>query len=124
MIDRLAADAIVALHAAFVAFACLGGVLAWRDLRFALVHVPAAAWAAYVEFSGRLCPLTPLENLLRRRAGDAGYPGGFVEHYLMPILYPAGLTQDVQLVLGAIVVALNVAIYAVAIARHRRRARR
>lgn len=123
MTDRFAADAIVALHAAFVAFACLGGMLAWRDLRYALVHVPAAAWAAYVEFSGRLCPLTPLENLLRRRAGDAGYPGGFVEHYLVPLLYPAGLTQDVQLALGAIVVALNVAIYAFAIALHRRRAR-
>lgn len=123
MIDRLAADAIVALHAAFVAFACLGGFLAWRDLRFAFAHVPAAAWAAFVELSGRICPLTPLENQFRQRAGEAGYPGGFVEHYLMPVLYPAGLTREAQFVLGAIVVALNVAIYAAAIARHRARMR-
>ena len=121
MSDRLAADAIVALHAAFVAFACLGGILAWRDLRWTIVHLPAAAWAAWVEFSGRLCPLTPLENALRRRAGDAGYPGGFVEHYIVPVLYPAGLTHDVQVALGAIVVALNAAIYAVALVRRRRR---
>lgn len=123
MADRLAADAVVALHLAFVAFACLGGVLAWRNLRYAAAHVPAAAWGAYVEFSGRICPLTPLENLLRRRAGEAGYAGGFVERYLVPILYPAGLSHDVQAVLGAIVVALNLAIYAVAIARHRARRR-
>lgn len=124
MIDRLAADAIVALHAAFVVFACLGGMLAWRDLRWAFVHGPAAAWAAYVELTARICPLTPLENLLRRRAGDAGYPGGFVEHYVLPVLYPAGLTHDLQFALGAFVVGLNVAIYAIAIARHRRRRRK
>ena len=121
MADRLAADAIVALHLAFVAFACLGGVLAWRDLRLGALHVPAAAWAVFVEWSGRVCPLTPLENALRARAGEASYAGGFVERYLLPILYPAGLTHDVQTVLGAIVVALNLAIYSVAIARHRAR---
>lgn len=124
MSDRLAADAVVVLHAAFVVFACLGGMLAWRDLRWTFAHVPAAAWAAYVEFSGKICPLTPLENQLRARAGDAGYPGGFVEHYLIPLLYPAGLTHDVQFVLGGIVVALNLAIYAVAIVLHRRRGER
>lgn len=123
MADRLAADAIVALHLAFVAFACLGGVLAWRDLRLGVLHIPAAAWAVFVEWSGRVCPLTPLENALRARAGEAGYAGGFVEHYLLPILYPAGLTRDVQVALGAFVVALNAAIYAIAFARHRARTR-
>ena len=121
MLDRLAADAVVALHFAFVAFACLGGLLAWRRLRYALVHLPALAWAAWVEFTGSLCPLTPLENRLRRSAGDAGYEGGFVEHYVLPLLYPAGLTPAIQVWLGAFLVALNVAIYAVAVWRWRRR---
>ena len=121
MVDRLAADAVVALHFAFVAFACLGGMLAWRRMRYALVHLPALAWAAWVEFTGTLCPLTPLENRLRERAGQAGYEGGFIEHYVMPVLYPAGLTPATQVWLGAILVALNVAIYAVAVRRWRRR---
>ena len=117
---RLAADAIVVLHVAFVAFACLGGMLAWRHWGYALAHLPAAAWAVWIEFTGRICPLTPLENHFRRRAGDAGYEGGFVEHDVMPLLYPAGLTPGVQVWLGAGVLALNVAIYAVAIARWRK----
>ena len=121
MLDRLAADAVVALHLAFVVFAAVGGLLAWRRLAYAWVHLPALAWAAYVEFSGTICPLTPLENLLRVRAGEAGYAGSFVEHYLMPVLYPAGLTPDAQKWIGAALVALNVAIYAVALARARPR---
>lgn len=121
MTDRLAADAIVALHLAFVAFACLGGLLAWRRLRYAVVHLPALAWAAWIEFTGSICPLTPLENALRVRAGDAGYPGGFVEHYLIPLIYPPGLSPAHQRWIGAFVVALNVALYAWAWRRSRRR---
>jgi len=121
MLDRLAADTVVALHLAFVVFAALGGMLAWRRLAYAWVHLPALAWAGFVEFSGTICPLTPLENRLRVRAGEAGYPGSFVEHYLMPVLYPAGLTPDAQKWIGAALVALNVAIYAVALARARPR---
>ena len=121
MLDRLAADAVVALHLAFVVFAALGGMLAWRRLAFAWLHLPALAWAAFVEFSGSICPLTPLENRLRARAGEAGYSGSFVEHYLMPVLYPVGLTPDAQTWIGAALVALNVAIYAVALARARAR---
>ena len=121
MLDRLAADTVVALHLAFVVFAALGGLLAWRRLAYAWVHLPALAWAGFVEFSGTICPLTPLENRLRVRAGEAGYPGSFVEHYLMPVLYPAGLTPDAQRWIGAALVALNVAIYAVALARARPR---
>jgi hypothetical protein len=121
MLDRLAADAVVALHLAFVVFAAIGGMLAWRRLAYAWFHLPALAWAAYVEFSGTICPLTPLENRLRSRAGEAGYAGSFVEHYLMPVLYPVGLTPDAQKWIGAALVALNVAIYAVALARARSR---
>ena len=123
MSDRLAADAVVALHLAFVAFACLGGLFAWRRLRYAWVHLPALAWAAWIELSGTICPLTPLENALRRRAGDAGYAGGFVEHYLLPVLYPAGLTPQIQSWIGIGLIGLNVAIYAVALARWRARRR-
>ena len=83
----------------------------------------AALWAAWVELTATICPLTPLENALRRRAGEAGYPGGFVEHYVMPILYPVGLTPGVQAWLGAFVVVLNAAIYAIAVLRWRRRRR-
>lgn len=124
MLERAVADAIVVVHAAFIVFACLGGLLAWRHPGWALVHLPAAAWAAYVELTARICPLTPLENAWRRRAGDAGYDGGFVEHYLIPLVYPAGLTPQVQAWLGLGVIALNAAIYAVALVRWRARARR
>ena len=121
MSARLAADAVVVLHLAFIVFVLLGGLLALRDLRIAWLHVPAAAWGAYAEITATVCPLTPLENTLRERAGTGGYAGGFVEHYLMPIVYPAGLTPGHQRWLGALVVAVNVAVYAIAIVRARRR---
>jgi len=111
VIARLAADAVVLLHLAFIAFVVLGGVLAaWRP-RVAWLHLPAAAWAAWAEFSGAICPLTPLENELRRLAGQSGYAGGFVERYLIPLVYPPGLTPQVQQWLGAAVVAVNLAVY-------------
>lgn len=108
---RLAADAVLLAHLAFVAFAMLGGLLVARRPWIASVHLPAAAWAAWIEFSGAICPLTPLENHFRRLAGASGYGGGFVEHYLIPIVYPAGLTPQAQRWLGALVVAVNLAIY-------------
>ena len=109
---RLLADAVVALHAAFILFVIAGGLLALWRRGAALLHLPTVAWGAWIEFSGAICPLTPLENALRRAAGEAGYVGGFVEHYVIPIIYPAGLTARVQLVLGGIVVALNIAVSA------------
>ncbi len=111
MSDGVLAGLVVALHFAFVLFVLFGGllVLRWPSVRW--VHLPAACWGAFVEFSGRICPLTPLENSLRRQAGLTGYQGGFIDHYIMPVLYPHGLTRAVQLVLGAIVIAFNVAIY-------------
>ena len=121
---RLAADAVVLLHLAFIAFAMLGGVLvAWRT-RIAWLHLPAAAWGAWIEFSGAICPLTPLENHFRRMAGASGYAGGFVERYLIPIVYPAGLTAQAQQSLGALVVAVNLAVYAWVATQWRRGTRR
>lgn len=115
---RLLADALLLLHAGFVVFVMLGGLLALRWPRAAAVHLPAVAWAAAIEILGGICPLTPLENHYRRLAGDDGYPGGFVEHYLLSMLYPDGLTRGVQYALGALVLLANAAIYAWV--RHRR----
>lgn len=114
---RLAADAVVVAHGAFILFAVLGGLLALRRRWLALLHLPAVAWALFIEATGRVCPLTPLEISLRVAAGDAGYDGGFVEHYLIPIIYPAGLTRGVQFILAAFVLAVNLAVYAVVLRR-------
>ena len=108
---RLAADLVLLLHAAFVVFAVLGGLLVVRRRRWAWLHLPAAVWAALIELAGWICPLTPLENYFRRRAGAEGYEGGFIEHYVWPVIYPEGLTREHQLWIGGFVVALNVAIY-------------
>lgn len=114
---RLAADAVVLAHGAFILFAVLGGLLALRWRWLALLHLPAAAWAVFIEATGRICPLTPLEVSLRIAAGDAGYDGGFVEYYLIPIIYPAGLTRGVQFALAALVLAVNLAVYAAVLRR-------
>ncbi len=123
MLYRALADATVALHFAFIVFVVLGGALVWRNKAWAWLHVPAVAWVAWLEFTGAICPLTPLENALRARAGEGGYAGGFIDRYLIPIVYPAGLTADVQIVLGGLVVALNAVVYALAWRRHSQRAR-
>jgi len=123
MTARAIADAIVVLHALFVVFAFAGGVLVLRWPRIAILHVPAAAWAAWVELSGTICPLTPLENEWRRVAGGARYEGGFIEHYVVPVLYPSGLTPRVQLALGLLLIVANVAIYGFAWRRASRRTR-
>jgi hypothetical protein len=111
------ADLVLILHAAFVAFVMLGALLAVRWPRLAWVHVPVALWGAGIEFLGGICPLTPLENHWRRLAGEMGYPGGFVEHYVVAVLYPDGLTRRLQIGLGVLVLAVNVAIYAWALWR-------
>jgi len=120
MIDRVVGDAVVVAHLAFIAFVVGGGMLVLAWPRLAWLHLPAAVWGAYAELTATICPLTPLENALRLRAGQAGYAGGFVEHYLLPIIYPAGLTAHVQTLLGAIVIAINVVFYAIAWRRRRR----
>ncbi|MGD8867673.1 MAG: DUF2784 domain-containing protein [Gemmatimonadales bacterium] len=112
MLYRLLADLVVLIHLAFVIFAVAGAllVLRWRWLVWA--HVPAVVWAALIEFAGWVCPLTPLENRLRILSGGAGYRGGFVDHYLLQILYPSGLTRGVQVFLGGLVLLVNVGLYA------------
>ena len=107
----LLADLVVLIHLAFVLFAVLGALLVvWRR-KILWLHIPAAVWAAWIEFSGKICPLTPLETWLRMRGGGSGYAGDFVGHYLMPVLYPAGLTRKVQFILGGIVIGVNLIIY-------------
>ena len=114
------ADFVVLVHLAFVAFVVLGGLLVLRHPRVAWLHLPAAVWGVLIEFTGGVCPLTPLENALRLRGGEAGYTGGFIDHYLIPLLYPAGLTRATQLILGSLALALNLAIYATLFVRRRR----
>jgi hypothetical protein len=121
MLHRLLADAVAVLHLLFVAFAVMGGLLALRWRWLPCLHLPALAWAATVEFTGWICPLTPLENRLRMAGGAAGYSGGFVDHYLLPLLYPASLDRETQLVLGLGLLAINAVAYWLV---WRRRARR
>tara|TARA_R100000541_G_scaffold11732_2_gene19982 strand:- start:70579 stop:70956 length:378 start_codon:yes stop_codon:yes gene_type:complete len=118
---RLGADAVLLLHLAFIIFVLLGGLLvAWKR-GFLLLHLPAIAWGLFVELSGRPCPLTHWENLLRRLAGSAGYEAGFIEHYLLPLIYPAWLSVPVQYLLAAIVVVVNALIYGGLVWRRRHR---
>jgi hypothetical protein len=102
---------VVLTHFLFVLFVVLGGFLVLRWPRLAYLHLPAALWGIWIEFSGRICPLTPLEQRLRAAAGKEVYSGGFVEHYLLPVLYPGSLTRTIQVVLGVIVLGVNLAIY-------------
>lgn len=120
MLYRLLADLVVVLHCAFVAFVVFGGLCALRWPRAAWIHLPVVAWGAGIEIVGGICPLTPLENRLRQLGGEAGYAGGFVEHYLLPVLYPAALTRNVQYLLAALVLGLNALIYGWVLWRWRR----
>lgn len=112
MAYALAAVLVPAIHLAFVLFVVFGAVLVLRWPRLAWLHLPAAAWGVFIELTGRGCPLTLLENLLRLRAGLEGYAEGFLEHYILWLLYPQGLTRTLQFVLAAIVLAINGALYA------------
>lgn len=121
MTYRILADLVVGVHALFVVFVVAGGLLALRRPWVAAAHLPAAVWGALIEFRGWICPLTPLEKSLRAAAGGAGYQGGFIEHYLLPVLYPAGLTRGVQLVMGCLVIAVNLVVYGAMLRRWRAR---
>lgn len=105
------ADLVLLVHLAFVLFVALGGLLVLRWPRLAWLHLPAALWGAGIEFTGGICPLTPLENRLRRLGGEAGFEGGFIDHYVTALVYPHGLTRGVQLALGTVVVLATVVIY-------------
>ena len=118
-VPALLADLVVVLHFSFVLFVVLGGLLVLRWPRVAYLHIPAAIWGAAIELAGWTCPLTPLENWLRRQAGSAGYSGSFIEHYILPILYPSTLSRDIQLLLGFLVIVVNLTIYAYVFSRRR-----
>ena len=120
MFLKLAADFVVLLHLAFILFVVLGGLVVFRWPRFMWLHIPAAAWGAFIELTGRVCPLTPLENRLRIAAGETGYSGGFIEEYLIPVVYPGGLTRWVQISLGVGVVVINLVFYGLLVARRPR----
>ncbi|MDH3390851.1 MAG: DUF2784 domain-containing protein [Desulfobacterales bacterium] len=111
MLYNSLADLIVVLHSLFVLFVMLGGFLVLWKSSVAWCHIPAVFWAASIEFFGWICPLTPLENMLREKGGAAGYDTGFVEHYIVPILYPASLTRQVQINFGIIVLSINIGLY-------------
>lgn len=117
MMYRWLANGVVLTHGAFIVFVIAGGLLALKWPRAAWIHLPCAVWGILVEWMGWICPLTPLENRLRRMAGDAGYGQGFIEHYIIPVIYPGGLTRTVQIVLGALVLLLNLWIYSVVFGR-------
>jgi len=106
-----AANAVVFVHFLFAAFATLGALLVLRWPRVAWLHLPCMFWGGWIEFAGSVCPLTPLENRFRMLAGESGYPGGFLEHYLLAVLYPGGLTRGMQIGLGAALLALNALLY-------------
>jgi len=111
MLLRIAADGILLLHLAFILFALLGGAMTvWRRW-IPFIHLPAAAWGIFVEFTGGICPLTYWENYFRIEAGQSGYTESFVEHYLLDIIYPSGLTGEIQFVLAGVVIVVNIAIY-------------
>jgi len=114
---RLLADLVILLHLIFIVFVVTGGFLTLRFPWLTLLHLPIAAWGVYIEFSGSYCPLTPLENHFSRLAGGEGYTGGFIEHYLLPIIYPAGLTPGIQIILGLIVIAVNLIPYCLLLRR-------
>ena len=122
MPGSIAADAVLIVHFAFVVFVIAGGALVFLWPRLAWLHLPAVFWGTLVELTGWVCPLTPLENALRHAAGDAGYGGDFIQHYIVALLYPEGLTRGTQILFGLAVVALNVLCYAALVLQARRHA--
>lgn len=123
MLPGLLADAVLVVHGLFIVWAALGAVAVWRWPKLALLHLPALAWAVWIEISGGICPLTPLENSLRRAAGQTGYSGGFIDHYVGGAIYPDGLTRETQWVIAGVLLTINAVLYGLMIARVRRSGR-
>ncbi|HYQ73267.1 MAG TPA: DUF2784 domain-containing protein [Gammaproteobacteria bacterium] len=123
MLYSILADILVVFHLIFILFVMLGGLLLLKWLRVGYLHMAAVAWAILLELYGWICPLTPLEQHYRRLSGETGYSGGFIEHYLLPLIYPAGLTREVQIVLALCVITVNLVIYGIVIVNYRRRRR-
>jgi hypothetical protein len=120
MINRILADFVVVFHGAYVVFVVLGALLALKWPKVLWVHAPAAIWGVLIEYAGWVCPLTPLENRLRALAGEAGYSGDFIEHYILRALYPHGLTPTVRYTLGTFALLVNVIAYTIVIKKRRR----
>ena len=116
---RLLADFVVVIHLAFILFIVLGGLFAIRWQRVIWMHIPMVLWGALIEFAGWICPLTPLENWLRFKGGTAGYRGGFIEHYILPLIYPVNLTRSTQFILGLFVLVVNLGVYGSIAIRYR-----
>ena len=121
MLYRIAADLMVTIHIAFIAFVMLGGLLVLKWRWVSLMHLPAAIWGALIEYRNWLCPLTVWEQEFRRLGLQEGYAGGFVERYVLPLLYPAEYTRELQIILGSLVLAVNLAVYAWVIHRRMQR---
>ena len=121
MLARIASDGVLVFHLTFIVFVIFGGLLALRWRRVTLLHVPAVAWAVFVELTGTICPLTFVENRLRAAAGLNGYAGDFVGHYLMRTIYPAGFTRTTQALLAVVVIVVNATIYAAMLRSKRKR---
>ena len=121
MTQRIAADSLLVLHLLFIGFVITGGLLVWRWRWTIVLHLPAVVWGALIEFQGWICPLTPWEQNLRLAAGETGYTGGFVEHYLVALIYPDGLTRLQQVLFGFLVIATNLIVYGILLYRLRRR---
>ena len=120
MLAGVLADAVLVVHGLFIVWAALGAVAVWRWPKLALLHLPALAWAVWIEVSGGICPLTPLENSLRRAAGQTGYSGGFIDHYVGGAIYPDGLTRQTQWVIAGVMLTINVVLYVLMMIRVRR----
>ena len=117
---RLLADLTLFLHLVFILYALFGGLLCLYHLRWAILHLPALLWGLWVEWTGNICPLTPLENYFRQLASESGYQGGFIEHYLLPVIYPQGLTIKAQWLLGTFLLAINFCIYLYVLCKHKK----
>jgi hypothetical protein len=118
MLTELAADLLVLIHFSFILFVVLGGLLAIYWPKAVWAHIPAVAWGAWIEFSHGVCPLTPLEQSLRARAGSENYDGSFIDHYLIPLIYPPGFSAETANLLGWLVLAINILVYFIIIRRH------
>ena len=121
MYQTILADFIVVLHLLFILFVLFGGLLLFWSSRIPWFHIPAVLWAAMIEFSGWVCPLTPLENFLRQQGGSSTYSTGFIEHYILPVLYPDFLTRRLQILFGLSVLGINLTVYGLFLYRLKRK---
>lgn len=120
MLSGALADAVLSFHFLFILFAIFGGFINLYNKKVAWLHVPVVLWSSIVNLAGLTCPLTPIENYFRSLAGQAGYPGGFVEHYIGQLVYPAGMPRKLELVAAASIIAWNFVVYAFLVWKHRR----